>query len=212
MTQYSNIDLLLIPQVMKNFEVSNMNALNEVSVELEVLKGMPGKKDCTPESVIIHDDEVSSIALDVQVNDKEVLTIPECVSNPELTEEVSSKETVSTPALKRKYSDEIETNGNYISNEVSTCPKRARVTNSSDKGECDHSCCIKSPSRVRRQVDNLKNKVKSLQKRLKSSQQKTRRRNKKVSTLASVVSELKEKNLINNDCATMLENNFFWSS
>ena len=50
MTQYGNVDLLLIPQVMKNFEVSNMNAPNAVSVELEVLKGMPGEKDSTLES------------------------------------------------------------------------------------------------------------------------------------------------------------------
>ena len=93
-------------------------------------------------------------------------------------------------AGKRKYSEEIDVN------EVSTCPKRACVTNSSDKGECEESYCIKSPTRVKRQVDDLKKKVKSLQKRLKSSQQKTRRMNKKVSTLASVVSELKEKTLL----------------
>jgi hypothetical protein len=43
---------------------------------------------------------------------------------------------------------------------------------------------------------------------MKSSQQKTRRRNRKVSTLAAVVSELKEKNLIHNDCATLLETTF----
>ena len=75
--------------------------------------------------------------------------------------------------------------------------------------ECsDHSYCIKSPRRTRRQVDYLTDKIENLTKKLKSSQKKTGRRNKKVSTLAAVVSELKDKNLINNDCANMLEATF----
>ena len=44
-----------------------------------------------------------------------------------------------------------------------------------------------------------------LKKRMKVSQQKTRRLRKKVNTLASVMSELRKKNMINSDCATMLE-------
>ena len=72
----------------------------------------------------------------------------------------------------------------------------------------DHPYCIKSPRRVRRQVDDLIDKVENLQKRLNTSQKKTKRRDKKVSTLTSVVSELREKNLINSDCATILESTF----
>ena len=53
-------------------------------------------------------------------------------------------------------------------------------------------------------VDN----VESLQKKLKTSHQKSRRLKKKVKTLADVVSELKEKNLINSDCAAILETTF----
>ncbi len=54
---------------------------------------------------------------------------------------------------------------------------------------------------------DLTDKIESLQKKVVSSK-KIKRRDKKVSTLASVVSELKEKNLINSDCATMLETTF----
>ena len=57
-------------------------------------------------------------------------------------------------------------------------------------------------------MDYLIDTVGNLKKRLKSSQKKTKRRDRKVSTLASVVSELKEKNLINSDCAALLETNF----
>ena len=47
-----------------------------------------------------------------------------------------------------------------------------------------------------------------MQKKLKNSQRTTRRWRKRVATLTEVVSELKEKNLINNDCATILETTF----
>ena len=79
----------------------------------------------------------------------------------------------------------------------------------SESVECsDHSYCIKSPRRTRRQVDYLTDKIENLTKKVNSSQKKTKRRDKKVSTLAAVVSELKDKNLINNDCANMLETTF----
>ena len=60
---------------------------------------------------------------------------------------------------------------------------------------------------MRRQVDDLVDKLENLQKRLNTSQKKTRRRNKKVSTLTAVVSELREKNL--KDYSRI---NVFWSS
>ncbi|CAB3989247.1 Hypothetical predicted protein [Paramuricea clavata] len=74
--------------------------------------------------------------------------------------------------------------------------------------EEDHHHGTESPCRMRRQVDDLTDKVENLQKKLRIDQQKTRRRNKKVSTLTAVVSELREKNLINSDCATILESTF----
>ena len=92
-------------------------------------------------------------------------------------------------------------------NELCASPKKARVASCSEKDSNDQPCDVKS-HRLENQMNDLNNKVKNLQKRLKASQQKTRRRNKKVSTLAAVVSELKEKNLINNDCASMLETTF----
>ena len=49
----------------------------------------------------------------------------------------------------------------------------------------------------------------SLQEKVYSSEMKIKRRDRKVSMLAAVVSELKEENLINTDCATMLETTFW---
>ena len=123
------------------------------------------------------------------------------MSMQEVIEEITSEDNVSIAGVKRTYSDEEEI-------EVSTPPKRACTTSSSEKGANDHTYCIKSPRRLRNQVNDLTDKIESLQKKLKTSKQKTRRSNRKVSTLASVVSELKEKNLINSDWATMLETTF----
>ena len=89
--------------------------------------------------------------------------------------------------------------------EVSRSPKRAHLCN--DGALADHTYCLKS-RRLRNQVYGLVDKVDGMKKKLKSSQTKTRRRNRKVSTLASVVSELKEKSLINSDCAALLETTF----
>jgi hypothetical protein len=119
----------------------------------------------------------------------------------EVIEKITIEDNVSTPGDKRKYLDETEI-------EVSASQKRAQMTCSSEKGAHDHSYCIESPRRVRRQVDDLVDKLENLQKRLNTSQTKTRRRNKKVSTLTAVVSELREKNLINSDCVTILESTF----
>ena len=132
----------------------------------------------------------------------EEVTTTGSVNMQEITEEVTIEDSVSMLGRKRTYSDDVEIN------EVSTSPKRARTTSSSEKSAYDHSYCIKSPRRVRRQVDHLIGEVGNLKKKLKIAQQKTRRRYRKVSTLASVVSELKEKNLINSDCAALLETTF----
>ena len=176
--------------------------MNAVSVETE-------KENCPANmSIMMHNNEVSSKALDLQVQvNQEALTISDCVSIQEVTEG-SSKDTVSMAGLKRKYPDEFESDDVYLSPEVSSLPKRAHVTSTSEFGESDHTYHIRSPRRTRRQVDYLADKIEALTKKVKISQQKTRRRNRKVSNLIAVVSELKEKNLINNDCATMLETTF----
>ena len=119
----------------------------------------------------------------------------------EVIEKVTIEDNVSIPGDKRKYFDETET-------VVSASQKRARMTSSSEKNVHDHPYCVKSPRRVRSQVDDLIDKVENLQKRLKTSQKKTNRRDKKVSMLTAVVSELREKNLINSDCVTLLESTF----
>ena len=119
----------------------------------------------------------------------------------EVIEKVTIENNVSIPGGKRKHLDETEI-------EVSASQKRARTTSSEKNNVHDHPYCIKSPRRLRKQVNDLINKVENLQKRLKTSQKKTNRRDKKVSTLTSVVSELREKNLINNDCVTILESTF----
>ena len=104
-----------------------------------------------------------------------------------------------TAVGKQKFSGEIL-------NELCKSPKKARVAGSSKNNQpCE---CDVQIHRLKNQINYLNHKVKSLQKRLKSSQQKTQRGNKKVSTLAAVVSELKEKNLIHNECTSMLVTTF----
>ena len=51
--------------------------------------------------------------------------------------------------------------------------------------------------------------VESLKKKLNISKKKTRRLNKKVSSLMTVVSELKKENLVSSDCANILEKTFY---
>ena len=134
------------------------------------------------------------------------LSTSHCVSIQNVTD-VSDNSTVSIPTLKRKRSDEIESDESF--NKVSSSQKRACMISHSELVECsDHSYFIKSPCRTRRQVDYLTDKIENLTKKVNSSQKKTKQRDKKVSTLAAVVSELKDKNLINNDCANMLETTF----
>ncbi|CAB4015287.1 THAP domain-containing 9 [Paramuricea clavata] len=161
---------------------------------------MPPEKDCLIVAVIRNENEVSDEASSLQVVIEEVTTT-NSVSMQHITDEVTNENSVSILGRKRTYS-EVEINA------VSTSPKRARTTSSSEKSANDHSYCIKSPRRARRQVDYLIDTVGNLKKRLKSSQKKTKRRDRKVSMLASVVSELKEKNLINSDCAALLETTF----
>ena len=115
-----------------------------------------------------------------------------------VTEEVTTKDSISMPAGKRKYLWEEET-------EVSKSLKRVCMASSSEKNRYDHTYCIKSPCRLRNQVYDLTDKIESLQKKVYLSEKKIKRRDRKVSMLAVVVSELKEKNLINTDCATMRE-------
>ena len=155
-------------------------------------KGMSSRTACT-ESVLQVIEEVVS---------------EESVSIEEVTEELNtSEDSISILGRKRKHPDEIEVDANCSSNEVSSSPERA--PSSSERAMHDHKYCINaSPRRMKRQMCDLVDKVESLQKKLKTSHQKSRRLKRKVKTLADVVSELKEKNLINSDCAAILETTF----
>ena len=181
---------------MKNEEASTKKASSQDVVEVEKFNGMSDEKSSLVETIVMNEDSVSDEALSLQVVNEEIIAMDSVV-----IEKITIEDNVSTPGDKRKYLDETEI-------EVSASQKRARMTCSSEKGAHDHSYCIESPRRVRRQVDDLVDKLENLQKRLNTSQKKTRRRNKKVSTLTAVVSELREKNLINSDCATILESTF----
>ena len=149
------------------------------------------------EEEVTNEDAADDEPLDLQMAGIEMITNDD-VSMQEVIKEVTSQYDVS---IKRNYSEIGE-------NEVSTSPKRARNTSYSEKGGHDHTYCMKSPRRMKNQVYDLTNKIENLTQKLKLSKQKTRRRNRKVSNLTAVVSELKEQNLINNDCATMLETTF----
>ena len=159
------------------------------------VEGMSDKNQSSVEVVVLNEGKIDSEGTSLQ------MVIDEAIAM-DVIEEVVSNDNVSMPEGKRKNVGEGEI-------EVSTTPKRARrVAIESEKVAHDHTYCMKSPHILRNQVCDLTGKVENLTKKLKCSQQKTRRRNQKVSTLASVVSEFKEKYLINNDCATMLETTF----
>ncbi|CAB4037339.1 THAP domain-containing 9, partial, partial [Paramuricea clavata] len=186
---------------MKNEEASTKKASSQDVVEVEKCNGMSHEKNSSVETILINEDNVSDEALSLQVVNEEIITM-DSVSMQEVVEKITIEDiNVSMPGGKRKYLDETET-------EVSASRKKARTTSASEMNVHDHPYCLQSPRRMRRQVDDLTDKVGNLQKKLRLAQQKTRRRNKKVSTLTAVVSELREKNLINSDCATILESTF----
>ena len=175
--------------------------------EVENVKGIPATEEKDPSIETAMDQGTTSgTVLSLQVI--EDVVCQNVVSIEEVTEEVNTNEdSVSILGRKRKHPDEIDIDGNCSSNEVSSSPKRA--PSSPERAVRDHKYCITaSPRRMRRQMCDLVDKVESLQKKLKRSHQKTRRLKKKVNTLADVVSKLKEENLINNDCAAVLETTF----
>ena len=157
------------------------------------------EKNCFPSVVMVaNKDKVSDEGLNLQDVTVEVSSKPFVDTVQDVIDEVTNEDNVSTPGDKRKRCDEVDVN--CTSNEVSTSQKRAR-------GD-DHMYHITSPRRLKRQVDDLVEKNKILKKKLKSSQKKASRLKKKVNTLADVVSKLQEENLINNDCAAILETTF----
>jgi len=180
----------------------NKTVVNREVLEVEKYTGMP--------VVIISENTVSDVELSLQVLSEKV-TATDMVSIQDVAEEVTvtNSVSVSTSGQKRKYSGCTESceNDIYVT-QVRKPAKKPRTTSFSNGSVHDHTYCLKSPRRVKNQVYGLVDKIENLQKKVKVSQQKTRRRNRKVSTLASVVSELKDKNLINNDCAALLETTF----
>ena len=171
----------------------NQVVKGESAIKIEELKVVSEEKDVLVERVIKEGNKGSSKGLSKQ--DIEKVVREDCVSMGEVSVEVTSEDSGSIQGRKRKFSDEID--ANCSSNKVSSSPKRAHTASSYDAR--DHQYCIGSPRKLKRQVDELRDKVKSMQKKLKNSQRRTRRWRKRVATLTEVVSELKEKNLINND-------------
>ena len=62
--------------------------------------------------------------------------------------------------------------------------------------------------KLKKKLDKLFAQTQKMKKRLQASQKKTRRLKKKVSSLQAVVNELRQKNLISDDSATILESTF----
>ena len=188
-----------------NQVVKGQSAIN-ASTERKAMKIKESKVVSEEKDVLVErvkkEGTVSSKGLRKQ--DIEKVVREDCVSMGEVIVEVTSEDSGSIQGGKRKFSDEID--ANCSSDKVSSSPKRAHTASSYDAR--DYQYCIESPRKLKRQVDELTDKVKSMQKKLKNSQWRTRKWRKRVATLTEVVSELKEKNLINNDCATILETTF----
>ncbi len=117
---------------------------------------MSDEKNSLVETKVMNEDKVNDEALSLQVVNDEIITM-DSESMQEVIEEISSEGNVSIAGVKRTYSDEVEI-------EVSTSPKRACTTSSSEKGANDHTYCIKSPRRLRNQVNHLTDKIESLKK------------------------------------------------
>ena len=172
-------------------------------VEVDVLKGMSDQKNY--ETVMIHEDEVNVDEFSLQMNDVEG-TCENSVSIEEVTEEVTCEDTVSIPGEKRSYLDEID--HECVENEVGTSQNEARMSSAIGDIAHDHVYHITSPRRLKRKLDDVIDKAESQRKKLKSSQKKIGRLEKEVTTLTQVVSDLKEKHLINSECAALLETAF----
>ena len=186
-------------QVTKNEDLGATDMKKNASIDVATVNRLSDGKDCFPSVVMMaNKDIVSDEAMNLQDVIVEVSSKPFVDTIQDVTEELWNEDNVSMPGDKRKRCDEVDVNCN--SDEVSTSQKRAR-------GD-DHMYHITSPRRLKRQVDDLLEKNKILKKRLATSQKKARRLKKKVNTLADVVSKLKEENLINNDCAAILETTF----
>ena len=143
----------------------------------------------------------------LDVASEEVVSINhETVSIQDIGKNVTGDDHVSLAGNKRKYCGQFESYQSYPDSKVSKYFKSSSVTSSKNSAH-DHTYCVKSPRRLKRQVDDLIDEAERLKKRVKTSKQKTRRLKRKVKSLTSVVSELKRKHLINEDCA-----NIYYSS
>ena len=72
----------------------------------------------------------------------------------------------------------------------------------------DHSYAITDPKKLKRDLDEAKEKVEDLQKELVNERKKVKRMKKKIEDLTTVTSELKEKNLISSSVEELLGNSF----
>ena len=107
------------------------------------------------------------------------------------------------------------------------CPRQTGPSSSMSAPDCgpssdehpsvtvihDHPYDVKkSPSKLKRELDDALQVVSKFKKKLKVSQMKTSCLNKKVDSLISVVESLKENHLVSNACADVLETTFAGAS
>ena len=78
-----------------------------------------------------------------------------------------------------------------------------------DDGDNDHNHNSKdSPSKLKQEFNRVNQHVVSLKKKVKVSQQKSRRLKTKVTSLKTIVKQLRKKQLISSSCEEMLKRNF----
>lgn len=199
MHTFTSVAVCILFQVKRNENASTKNAVLCPDGAINERDGMSDEKVGSMQLIVMSQGNLSNEASGLQMVNEEISELDDTYLQEISSNEAGREVSVSRVVGKRNFSGEIL-------NELCKSPKKARVASSSKN---DQPCeCDVQIHRLKNQINDLNHKVKSLQKRLKSSQQKTRRGNKKVSTLAAVVSELKEKNLIHNECASMLETTF----
>ncbi|GFN80520.1 THAP domain containing 9 [Plakobranchus ocellatus] len=128
--------------------------------------------------------------------------VPTIFNFPEHVKQKSSSSRTTTTAKRAETSTPLDviapsTSSSSTPDEANTCIS------------IEHGYAIShSPRKLKRMLDDSQDKTVQVKKQLKAEKQKTKRLNQKVTELNSVVNSLKDKGMISENCAEVLENTF----
>jgi hypothetical protein len=99
---------------------------------------------------------------------------------------------------------------NSLAVEMEIAMDTTEGTSATTSTPMDHQYCVlvESPRKVKRKIDSIIVRANSISKKLRLSAQRTRRLRNKVDSLKDIVAQLKEKNLISDNCEEVLSATF----